>query len=107
MAESTNIGDSKMKIIVEFWVRHYPQITINKLEKLEGTGTAFVTELIRNKKGDVLCSTRGFKRLFDYDELVKAAQANYDVIYKTASLSRCSKFYAPAEAVEKLNLILY
>lgn len=96
-----------MKTEVVFAVRCNPTRTKRLLESIESKNpeaVAYITELIRNKAGEVLCSTRGFKRVFDFEDLKKAAEAGFNVIYKTASLSRCAKFYVQSGAVDVLGL---
>lgn len=82
-----------MKTEILFSVRCTPTRTFKLLSTLDGTGTAFITELIRNKKGEQIVSTKGYTRVKTFDELKAGAAAGKNVIYKTASLSGCSKFY--------------
>lgn len=82
-----------MNTITVFAVRCNPTRTEKKLQAIKGTGTAIITELIRNKKGQTIVDTRDYNRVETFDDLKAAAEAGRDVIYKTASLSGCSKFY--------------
>jgi hypothetical protein len=82
-----------MNTVTLFAVRCNPTVTRKRLEAIQGTGTAYITELIRNKKGETIVSTKGYTKVKSFGELKKAAEAGKDVIYKTASLQSCAKFY--------------
>lgn len=82
-----------MKTEILFAARCNPTKTQKLLESIDGSGTAFITELIRNKKGHYIVSIKGYTRVDSFEELKKGAAAGKNVIYKTASLSRCAKFY--------------
>ncbi len=84
--EENSKGD-KMKTKIVFAVRCNPSKTQKKLEKIEGSGTAYITEL--SSKVD----KNRFKQVENFDQLVEAAKRGADVIYKTASLFGASKFY--------------
>lgn len=86
-----------MKTEILFAVRCTPTKTQKLLQSIEGSGTAFITELIRNKKGEQIVNTKGYIRVTSFEELKKGAQKGLNVIYKTASLSRCAKFYVQKE----------
>lgn len=82
-----------MKTEILFSVRCTPTRTKKLLEAIDGGGTAFITELIRNKKGEQIVCTKGYTRVKTFADLKAGAAAGKNVIYKTASLSGCSKFY--------------
>jgi len=82
-----------MKTVILFAVRCKPTGTEKRLQAINGAGTAYITELIRNKKGQIIVDTSDYNRVETFDDLKAAAEAGRDVIYKTASLSGCSKFY--------------
>lgn len=69
-----------MKTKVLFAVRCNPTKTVRLLENLPGTGIAYVTELISNKKGKhFVCSNnfefaRKWKKLPNLEALKKAAE---------------------------------
>ena len=88
-----------MKTKVLFAVRCNPSQTIKKLEAIDSKATAFVTELISNKKGENFISKDNFtfqrewRKVNSFIELKKAAESGKDVLYKTASLSHSHKMY--------------
>ncbi len=82
-----------MTTVTLFAVRCNPSITRKRLEAIASPATAYITELIRNKKGETIVDTRGYTKVASFADLKKAAEAGRDVIYKTASLSHSAKFY--------------
>ncbi len=87
-----NKGETKMKTKIIFAVRCYPSRTQKILDQLPGTGTAYITELIGNQvdktaRNHIVNLKEGnWTEIFGADEIYRAAKANKDILYKTASL---------------------
>lgn len=88
-----------MKTKIIFAIRCNPTKTIRKFEKISGSGTAYITELIGNQvdKSDRnhIVDLKGGKwtRIKD-SEIQSEASKGKDILYKTASLSGRHRVYS-------------
>lgn len=86
-----------MKTEIIFAVRCNPTRTIQRLGALEGTGTAYVTELLRSSKSyEWFVNMKDWKEVSSFDEMRAAAKVGKDVLYRTASLQGRSRMFVQA-----------